>query len=148
MSNLYNTDTYTWALEQSDALRRRSVDEIDWQNVAEEIESVGRYKIRELGSRYTVLIAELLQWQFHPKSRNEKWETVIYANRRMISKHLSSNPGMLPFRDGAFGEAYLDAKDFAAIETGLPLKSFPDTNPFTLAQAMDDSFWPGGPKQA
>lgn len=38
----YDLDTYAWAREQADALRRRSANEIDWENVAEEIESLGK----------------------------------------------------------------------------------------------------------
>ena len=35
---LYREDGYGWALEQTDALRRRDVDAIDWENVSEEID--------------------------------------------------------------------------------------------------------------
>ncbi len=39
---LYNRDTFTWAKQQADALRHRDLAAIDWDNVIEEIESVGR----------------------------------------------------------------------------------------------------------
>ncbi len=32
MTDLYEKDTYTWAMQQADALRRRSANEIDWEN--------------------------------------------------------------------------------------------------------------------
>lgn len=49
--NLYDSDTYTWALRQADALRRRAAGEIDWENVAEEIEDLARSDRRALRSR-------------------------------------------------------------------------------------------------
>jgi hypothetical protein len=145
MSALYETDTYTWAMKQSDALRRRSANEIDWDNVAEEIESVGKTELRELRSRYTVLLTHLLKWLIQPHSRSASWEITIKGQRRELTRHLAANPGLKLLRDSTFGEAYMEARDAAAIETALPLGDFPDTNPFTLAQAMDDSFWPDGP---
>jgi hypothetical protein len=36
MSDPYDTDGYTWAMRQAEALRKRSANEIDWDNVAEE----------------------------------------------------------------------------------------------------------------
>ncbi len=35
-------DVAAWAEQQADALRRRAANEIDWNNVAEEIEDVAR----------------------------------------------------------------------------------------------------------
>jgi len=31
----------------------------------------------------------------------------------------------------------------ASIETGLPLRTFPTTCPYTAAQVLNDDFWPG-----
>ena len=42
MSDLYEADIAAWAEQQADALRRRAANEIDWENVAEEIEDVAR----------------------------------------------------------------------------------------------------------
>ena len=38
VNELYWRDSYSWALEQADALRRRDFDAVDWENVIEEIE--------------------------------------------------------------------------------------------------------------
>jgi hypothetical protein len=142
MSSLYDTDTYTWSMRQADALRRRSANEIDWENVAEEIESVGKTEARELYSRYAVLLAHLLKWREQPERRSASWEITIKLQRQLTDRHLAENPGLKPRRDELLGQAYIEARANAALETGLPLEAFPDTNPFTLAQAMDPEFWP------
>ena len=41
-AELYHSDPYAWSVEQSDALRRRDFAAVDWDNVIEEIVSVGR----------------------------------------------------------------------------------------------------------
>jgi Domain of unknown function DUF29 len=51
MSDLYETDLAAWAEEQARALRRRAANEIDWDNIAEEIESVAAAQKREVRSR-------------------------------------------------------------------------------------------------
>jgi hypothetical protein len=140
MGVLYDTDTYTWAMTQADALRRRSANELDWDNIAEEIESVGKTEARELRSRYSVLLAHLLKWQFQPEGRGAGWETTIIIQRRAIMAHLLENPGLKPRRDEIFAAAYLDALQDASTETKLPMRAFPDTNPYTFAQAMDEAF--------
>jgi glycosyltransferase involved in cell wall biosynthesis len=47
MNDLYEADIAAWAEQQADALRRRAANEIDWENVAEEIESLARSDRRE-----------------------------------------------------------------------------------------------------
>jgi hypothetical protein len=42
VSDLYDSDFALWSERQADALRRRDGNEIDWDNVAEEIESLSR----------------------------------------------------------------------------------------------------------
>jgi hypothetical protein len=142
--DLYETDTYTWAMKQADALRRRSANEVDWENVAEEIESVGKTEARELKSRYIILLAHLLKWGFQPERRGPSWESTIRTQRRQAAVHLLDNPGLKPRRDELWAAAYDEALNIAIVETGLGFETFPETNPFTLAQAMDADFWPEG----
>jgi hypothetical protein len=48
----------------AERLRQRDVAGIDWDNIAEEIESLGRSDKRSLRNRLRVLILHLLKWQF------------------------------------------------------------------------------------
>jgi hypothetical protein len=145
MTDLYDKDTYTWAMQQADALRRRSANEVDWDNVAEEIESVGRSEARELVSRYVVLLCHLLKWRFQPDRRGASWQVTIRTQRGLIARHLDDNPGLKARRDEIFAKAYFEAAAEATLQTDLPVETFPETNPFTLAQAMDENFWPEPP---
>jgi|CXWL01.1.fsa_nt_gi hypothetical protein len=145
MTDLYDKDAYTWAMQQADALRRRSANEVDWDNVAEEIESVGKSQSSELRSRYAVLLLHLLKWLFQPERRSRSWEASIRVQRHAIEDHLGENPGLKSRRDELFGRAYFEARLTAVGETDLPVESFPETNPFTLAEAMDEGFWPEPP---
>jgi hypothetical protein len=42
MSTVYAEDYLGWTQAQADALRRRSANELDWNNLLEEIEGLGK----------------------------------------------------------------------------------------------------------
>ncbi|HVY03162.1 MAG TPA: DUF29 domain-containing protein [Caulobacterales bacterium] len=142
MSDLYDTDGYTWAMRQAEALRKRSANEIDWDNVAEEIESLGKSQASELENRYVVLLAHLLKWMFQAEKRSRSWEASVRTQRIQAAKHLAKNPGLKGQLDEIWTDAYAVARIQASGETDLPLETFPEANPFTLDQAMDPEFWP------
>ena len=65
----YDEDLYRWTVEQSVALRkRRASNELDWDNLAEEIESLGRSCRREIGSRLEILLIHLLKLAYQLRS--------------------------------------------------------------------------------
>ena len=59
MSDLYEADAALWSEQQAALLRRRAAGDLineadlDWPNIAEEIESPGKRDARELASRMT-----------------------------------------------------------------------------------------------
>ena len=59
--SLYDEDTWTWAREQAAALRRRDGEAIDWENVIEEIECMGRSEEHAWTSLCTNVISHLLK---------------------------------------------------------------------------------------
>jgi len=55
MSDLYEADIAAWAEQRANALRRRAANDIDWENVAEEIESLARSDRRKIRDRLAVI---------------------------------------------------------------------------------------------
>ena len=58
---LYEIDFHLWTERQARALREGRASEIDWLNVAEEIESLGRSDRRALVAHLEILLAHLLK---------------------------------------------------------------------------------------
>lgn len=141
---LYETDFYSWALEQAALLRERRFGELDLENLQEEVEDLGRRQADELGSRYATLLQHLLRLEFQSEKRSNSWAGTVRRSRRKIAEHLNENPGLKPRRADLFAQAYLDGRDYAVVETNLPEEHFPAENPYTLDQVMDEEFWPGG----
>lgn len=142
MSKTYDDDFYTWTMTQADAARRRSANEFDWDNVAEELETLGRAEARELHSRYVVLLTHLLKWAYQPGRRGRSWSNTIAIQRRLIMRHMRQNPGLKANEREEFIDAYGVARLKASNETKLDPETFPETPPFTMEQAMDNDWLP------
>ena len=143
MSNaLYDRDFYAWTAEQAALLRAGQLDRLDIDNLAEEIDTLGRGEKRELVSRLTVLLTHLLKWQFQPRYRGASWEATIFVQRADLADHLADNPSLRDGIDGFIAAAYLRARVAARGETGLSDQAFPPTCPYAFADMMREGFWP------
>ena len=148
MSTLYDHDFYSWTLEQAQALRRvadqriNAVPELDWLELAQEVEDLGRSLERELYSRFSVLLVHLLKWWRQPSLRGMSWELTIAHQRLELSRLLAKNPGLKPKVATGCADAYQSARLQAAKETGLALASLPSVCPFTPERALDEGFLP------
>jgi hypothetical protein len=143
MSNtLYDLDFYAWAYKQAALLREGRFGEIDVDNIAEEIESMGRSQKSELVNRLAVLLAHLLKWRYQPSHRGNSWRLTIEEQRRGLADHLADNPSLNSQIDSALQRAYRLARLQAARETGLGRDAFPDGCPFAFDQMAADDFWP------
>ncbi len=140
--SLYEADTYAWSMQQAALLRAGRLSEADIENIAEEIESVGKSEKRELESRLIVLLMHLLKWQFQPERRGGSWRATIDTQRVQATKHLSENPSLVATLGETTAYAYRIAIIEASGQTGLRRKTFPQTCPWAFAQFMDADFWP------
>jgi hypothetical protein len=65
----YDQDFYTWAMEQAQLLREGRLSELDVNNIAEELEDVGKSQAWTLRSQLERFIAHLLKWCHQSKGR-------------------------------------------------------------------------------
>jgi hypothetical protein len=143
MSNsLYDRDFYAWANEQAALLRAGRLTEADIENIAEEIESMGRSEKRELINRLAVLLSHLLKWQFQPAFRGNSWRLTIEEQRNRVDDHLGDNPSLKSQLDQALRTAYRSAANEASIETGFARSTFHADCPYSYEQIMNPDFWP------
>ena len=142
---LYDTDFYAWTQEQAALLREGAVAELDLVNLAEEIESLGQRDRRTLGSHLRTLMLHLLKWQYQPSGRltGHAWRSSIRTARIEITVLLEDSPSLGGAVPGLIARWYPNARLDAADETGLPLTTFPEACPWSVAQVLDDDFYPG-----
>ena len=137
----YDTDLYEWTIEQAGALRRRAVNELDYDNLAEEIESVGRSERREIRSRLEFLLIHLLKWHYQPAKQSESWRASVSQARQRIEDVLSDNPSLRSFPAEALPSAYRLAILDRAIRR-LEIMHLPEACPGTIEEVLRDDFWP------
>jgi hypothetical protein len=140
---LYDRDFYAWANEQAALLRAGKLAAADIENIAEEIESMGKTEKRELANRLAVLLLHLLKWQYQPARRCSSWQATIRVQRRDLAIHLQDNPSLKAKLAETIEQAYGNAVIEAASETGQPELSFPSECPWTFELIMNAAFWPG-----
>lgn len=146
--SLYDRDFHAWAHEQAALARARSGNALDWENVAEELEGLGKQQRSELRNRYEILLAHLLKWRLQPDRRSRSWRLTIAEQRRRIAEHLAENPSLQRDEASIYATAYGFARYTAARQMRRALESTPAESPFTPAQALDPDFWPETASQA
>jgi hypothetical protein len=141
-AGLYEHDFYAWTQQQADLLRRGQVARADLNNIAEELEALGRKEVSELRSRFRILALHLLKQTYQPARSGRSWTATILNQRVEITRLVQDNPSLKSKADVIFAEAYADARELASVETGLDLDLFPRDPPFTRAEALDRSYRP------
>ncbi len=139
-SSTHDHDFYAWTQEQVNLLKTGQLDQVDWQNIVEEIEDMGRSEKRQLESRLEILIIHLLKWQFQPSLRSRSWQLTIKEQRLRLEKLLEKNPSLQPHLTVAIEDVYPLATISAERETGL--SSFPETCPYKLTEILSPEFLP------
>lgn len=139
----YDKDFYAWAIENAELLRQKKFEEIDIDNIAEEIESMGKSNKRSLFSHLSVLIAHLLKWKFQPVRQSKSWILTIENQRFEITDLLQESPSLKQEIIMQFDHAYKKALIIASEQTGIDKKDFPKSCPFTLEKCLDNDFLPG-----
>lgn len=102
----YDDYLYAWTKEHADLLRWLAANEIDWDNLAVEIEAVGRSERREIRSRLEILLIHLLKWRYQPEWRSNSWRASISEARQRIENVLADNPSLSAFHGEGLAGAY------------------------------------------
>jgi hypothetical protein len=138
----YDTDILTWSERQAALLRRRAAGELineadlDWSNIAEEIEDVGSNRLHAVESLLVQALRHMLKAEAWPLSRDAPtWRADAIDFRRQARRRFV--PSMRQKIDIA--DLYADA--LAAMpETmdGVPPLPMPTECPVTLDELLGD----------
>ena len=97
--SLYEQDFVRWSEEQAriirDAGQAGTNLPIDWENVAEEIDSLGRSQRSDIRSRIRTIIAHLMKLEASPAARpRQGWFETVLTQRRDIEGVLEDSPSL------------------------------------------------------
>jgi hypothetical protein len=141
-TELYKHDFNAWVHSQISLLTQGKVSELDIEHLVEELEDMGKSNLNELESRYVILIAHLLKWQFQSDYQGRSWLNSIDEQRVQIGRLLRKFPSLKPKIQEAVEDAYPDALKLAVKETRLDKSIFPIVCPYSNEELLDDDFLP------
>lgn len=140
----YDADYALWSAEQAALLRAGRFDVIDRENLAEEVEGLGRSDRYEIEHRLEILLLHLLKWEYQPKRRKSGWRSTIREQRLRLNRLVGESPSLKNYPSLVLEDAYRIARAKAEDETGIAFEQFPEACPFVIQQVLDAGFLPEG----
>ncbi|MGB5593108.1 MAG: DUF29 domain-containing protein [Crocosphaera sp.] len=129
----YETDFYQWTIEQTQALREQNLEKLDWENVIEEIEALGRSDYQAVVSLLTRILQHRLKIDYGNKPQiNRHWQAEIKAFSNTLRRRYS--PSMKPKLELEWQGIYSDAIDLYLID--YPPYDFPEVCPYSLQDLL------------
>lgn len=111
---------------------------MDWQNLLEEIDDIGKSQKRSLESYLELLIAHVLKLQYweSEKERNYKhWKVEVSNFRNRINRLLKKNPSLRNYMSEVYPEIFAETVATWRIEFDIPDDSY-----IAIEQIMQQDF--------
>lgn len=128
-NQLYDRDFNLWVEQMAIAIRNRDMEGMDWGNLLEEIEDMGKSEKRSLESyleRLAEHILKLKYWEAE-KARNYKhWQVEVVNFRNRIFRLLDRSPSLKNYMEQIYPKVFRDACNAQQIEFDIPQDSFID----------------------
>lgn len=139
LSQLYEADETAWLEAIAELIEQGRWGEIDYPHLGEYLSDMARRDRREVESRLATLLTHILKWTHQPDHRSRSWRGTIIEQRQELARHASR--GVLRnHAEAVLADAYAEAIERAAAETGLAVDSFPNTCSYSLEQLLSSDF--------
>lgn len=148
---LHDTDFFAWTQEQAARLRQAAAERVnanvDWENIAEEIESMGRSDKREIDSRLEELLLHLAKLAWCPDTNPRRgWRLSVTKQRTGIARRLGESPSLRAYPAGILPGCWDDARQQAEADLDLPDDTLPTRCPWDLhSQILAPDWLPDAP---
>ena len=142
---LYDTDFYAWTRAQAEAIRTKDWAALDVENVAEQIESLGRSDRRAITHQLQRVLRHLLEWTHQPEQRpryGRSWRRSIEQGRSEIADLIEESQSLQDLPTQRLALPYRRARRQAAEDTGLPVATFPEHCPWPVDDVLREDWLP------
>jgi hypothetical protein len=146
----YMEDFFAWTQDQATKLRAAAASgsnlPVDWENLAEEIESVGRSNFLAVISHMKIVVEHLLKLEHSPAAFPRRgWINSVGNGRFEISLLVDDSPSLRRRLAEGLEKAWRGALNSArnGLEADdLPGDSLPENCPYTVEQVLDVAWLP------
>lgn len=126
--SLYRRDFVAWVETQAKAMRQGKLDAVDWVNVIEEIETLGRSERSALRSALANILEHLIKLEHSVERDPERgWRVTVATQRIHANDLLDDNPSLRRELPEFVAAAYRNARKAA-------MASFAEYEPARLAE--------------
>lgn len=144
IKQLYESDYLEWLSITATQLQERQLDQIDYENLLEELDGLGREQRNKVASYLRQLLIHLLlyaYWESEKAYCAKGWETEI-DNFRFELELLLKSKTLYNYFLTEIEFIYSKAKKQVIKKTEFPTDCFPPNCPFSAEQILDSDFLP------
>jgi hypothetical protein len=136
MSTLYERDLHAWSTEQAQKIREGAFGSIDRENIAEELESLGRSEQARLARHFELYLVHRLRWEYQPERRTRSWMLTMNEQHRQAIKVVEKSPSLKGVARELFADAWISGRVLALTQTGIDEADIPEE----ISLAFEDCF--------
>jgi len=140
--SLYEEDFLLWSEDTAAKLKARDFENLDFENLIEEVESLGRSDRKELFNRLMVIFEHLLKRLYVNLPDNYNgWERTVRTQRARLEFLLKSSPSLKSKWEEYVQDAWKSA--LKTVRKDYKNYSFPDRFPYPsdVESMLDRDFW-------
>jgi hypothetical protein len=140
VKQLYDLDYLQWLSKTVEQLKKRQLEQLDYEHLIEELEALGRSEKSAVESLLMRIIQHLLLYQYWHQEREyngRHWQTEILTFRTQIELKLTNN--LKQHLQERLDYLYNKARKIAELKSELHL---PEMNPYKLEQILEEDWWP------
>ena len=135
LADLYLADETAWLDAMAELIDNGRLDGLDVANLKEFLEDMARRDRREVSSRLKVLLVHVLKWTHQKEMRTPSWQNTVANLQEELEFDMES--GVLrKYAQDSLVATYQKAVKHTAVETGLPIETFPAECPWTLDELL------------
>jgi hypothetical protein len=141
LKELYETEYDRWLSEMVRLLKNRQLEKLDYENLIEELEALGRSERSAVKSLLLQIIIHLMLyqfWQSESKRNANHWAGEIITFRVQLEDRLTTN--LRNYLENELPRIYQNA--LLIVQKKTQVNSLPEQCPYSLQQLLDKNWFP------
>ncbi len=134
---LYDTDFAEWADRAAELMRARRFKDIDWENVIEEVESLGRSQRASVRSQLRRMLVHLIKQRIQPERDGASWRNSVANARLEIRNDIRDSPSLRHHLKDNLQAIYCDAVEEALVRMNRLSADLPAECPWDVDRLLD-----------
>ncbi|MGB5633387.1 MAG: DUF29 domain-containing protein [Waterburya sp.] len=136
----YEEDYYLWTQTMVEKLKNQDYSTVDWDNLIEEIDDMGKSQKRAVESlllRLTEHLLKLKYWQAEKKRNKKHWQSEVVNFRVLLRKRLKESPSLQAKLPDIYAEILPDSQRSLS-----KLFDLPEKVELSIEQVLDEDWFP------